>query len=188
MRRASIAAGAFACAIGLLLVGPRTSVSQAPAAEFQLKGTFLYNFAQFVQWPSHAFPEPDAPFRICVAGDPFGAELDKIIAGENLGGRRMTARRLVPGDNAAGCQILYVSPREAARSLELIKAAANKPILTVGEAENFIDLGGMIRFTIVAHRVRFEINPDAAEQASLRVSSRLLRVADIAHPRRGVAP
>jgi hypothetical protein len=41
----------------------------------------------------------------------------------------------------------------------------------------------MIRFTDVAHRVRFEVNPDAAERAALRMSSRLLRVADIARPR-----
>jgi hypothetical protein len=43
--------------------------------------------------------------------------------------------------------------------------------------------GGMIRFTETARRVQFEINPDAAERHSLKISSRLLRLASIVRPR-----
>jgi hypothetical protein len=53
------------------------------------------------------------------------------------------------------------------------------PILTVGDAADFIGRGGMIRFAEVANRIRFEINPGAAERSGLRVSSRLLRLAEI---------
>jgi hypothetical protein len=60
-----------------------------------------------------------------------------------------------------------------------IFASDGVPVLTVGDAEDFIDLGGMIRFTEADRRIRFEINPAAAERVSLRVSSRLLRLADI---------
>jgi len=59
--------------------------------------------------------------------------------------------------------------------------------LTVGDSEEFINEGGMIRFTEAGRRIRFEINPDAAADASLRVSSRLLRLADIARPRQRAA-
>jgi hypothetical protein len=87
--------------------GERAAVrGSAPAVEFQVKATFLYNFAQFIQWPPHAFAKPDAPFTICVAGDPFREELEKIISGEKLGTRPMVVRRLASGGHAAGCQML----------------------------------------------------------------------------------
>jgi preprotein translocase subunit Sec61beta len=80
--------------------------------------------------------------------------------------------------------MLYIALSESRRSTEIITAARNLPILTVGEPEDFINAGGMIRFTESGHRIKFQINPDAAERASLKVSSRLLRLADIVRPRR----
>ena len=72
---------------------------------------------------------------------------------------------------------------------DIIKAAGNGPVLTVGDTAGFINSGGMIRFTERGRRIRFEINLAAAERASLRVSSRLLRLADIVRPRRrGATP
>jgi hypothetical protein len=59
------------------------------------------------------------------------------------------------------------------------------PILTVGDTEEFINGGGMVRFVETGRRIRFEINPDAVERVSLRVSSRLLRLADIVRQRAG---
>jgi hypothetical protein len=47
-------------------------------------------------------------------------------------------------------------------------------VLTVGEASHFNQAGGMIRFFIQDNKVRFEINPNAAGQARLRISSKLL--------------
>jgi hypothetical protein len=61
-------------------------------------------------------------------------------------------------------------------------AAANAPILTVGETDDFIDNGGIIRFIKIGNRIHFQINPDAAERLSLKVSSRLLHLAEVVKP------
>jgi len=55
--------------------------SQIAAREYQVKAVFLFNFAQFVEWPPTAFPEATAPLVIGVLGaDPFGAALTKPCA------------------------------------------------------------------------------------------------------------
>src|SRR5436309_15415348 len=42
-------------------------------SELDVKAAFLYNFAQFVQWPPEAFPAVDTPFTIGILGtDPCG--------------------------------------------------------------------------------------------------------------------
>jgi len=52
-------------------------------------------------------------------------------------------------------------------------------ILTVGEAEDFTSEGGIVRFVLDAGRVRLEFNLDAADEAKLRISSKLLSLAKI---------
>ena len=60
-----------------------------------------------------------------------------------------------------------------------IDAAAGLPVLTVGEADNFTRDGGIISFYAQGTKIRFEINKQVAENAGLRISSRLLRLARI---------
>ena len=43
-------------------------------------------------------------------------------------------------------------------------------------------MGGIINFIIVDKKVHFEINPEAAEQSRLKISSQLLKLAKIVIP------
>jgi len=45
--------------------------------------------------------------------------------------------------------------------------------------EGFAQSGGVINFVTVEKKIRFEINLDAAERADLKISSKLLRLAQI---------
>jgi hypothetical protein len=180
MKRRTLAAAVISI---VMLVETLAFGFQAPSVEAQVKAAFLYNFVQFIQWPDQAFAGPEAPFTMCVIGDPFDGALDKTVVGERLNGRSIAIRRLSAPENVRGCHLVYAGKTDARRSMEIVALAGGMPVLTVGDSEDFINVGGMIRFTEAGHRIRFEINPDAAERVSLRVSSRLLRLADIARPR-----
>ena len=72
---------AIGAILGILLI-PLTGVNATPrsaaAQEYDLKAAFLFNFAQFVEWPRDAFSENTTPIIIGVLGqDPFGASLDR---------------------------------------------------------------------------------------------------------------
>ena len=76
-----------------------------------------------------------------------------------------------------GSHILFV-PRERGGELsEVLAAAKGHPALVVGESEGFAKRGGAINFFTEDSKLRFEINPDAARSAGLKISSRLLRLA-----------
>jgi hypothetical protein len=53
------------------------------------------------------------------------------------------------------------------------------PILTIGETPGFAKRGCIINLIVEDNKVRFEVNLDAAKQADLTVSSRLLALAKI---------
>ena len=100
----------------------------------------------------------------------------KMIAGES--GERPESGR---PENQAGaasakaCQVLFISKSE--KDVAKILPALGPGVLTVGEGEISIRDGGMIAFVIENRRVRFDINQTAAENAGLKLSSKLLSVA-----------
>src|SRR5690242_7969560 len=77
---------------------PRPQVADVQAA-------YLFRFSKFVTWP-----DGPGPFSICVIGrDPFGPKLDSTVAGENVEGRSVVARRITKSQDALGCRILFIS-------------------------------------------------------------------------------
>jgi hypothetical protein len=156
------------CALCLV---PCALTAQAVPLEYRVKAGYLFNFAKFVEWPANA---PPGPITVCVAGrNVFGEVLDEIIRGETINGRPLTARVVLEPDS--GCHVLFV-PRGAAAAAYL-RAARGAPVLTVGEADDFIAAGGIVNFILDGGNVRFEIDPEKADAARLRISSRLLRLA-----------
>lgn len=162
-------------ALCLLLATARLAAQLADPAppEYHVKAAFLLNFTRFIEWPAAAFPRPDTPFQICIAGDdPFGGVIDQIVEGERVSDRRLAVRRTREG--AAGeCHLLFVT-----RDKEDPAPLPRRPgMLVVGDSADILRDGGMIAFVIADRRVRFDINLRAAQSAGLRISSKLLSVA-----------
>lgn len=145
--------------------------------EYQIKAAFLYNFAKFIDWPAEAFASGGAPLVIGVVGtDPFGSALDQAINGKNVAGRQLIVRRLKWGQNLRACHILFISSSERQHLPQIIQSLRGTSVLTVGDVGGFTQQGGIINFTLEASKVRFEINTRGADQAGLKVSSKLLQL------------
>ena len=151
--------------------------AQEVPLEYRIKAAYLYNFVKYVEWPG---PVPDS-IVICVAGqNPFGTVLEDMIRNERV--RGIPLRSVVIPGPIDECHVVF-TPRTS-RVPVYLKAATGTPTLTVGETDNFIELGGMINFFLVEGKiVRFEINRAAAERVNLRISTRLLQLARLAEPR-----
>jgi len=152
----------------------------APFREYDVKAVFLFNFAQFVEWPEPVASDTNTAFVIGVLGDdPFGDILDATVTGERVRGRPLTVRRFRKPEEARGCHLVFVSRSEKGRLADVVRRLGGQGILTVGDVESFGRLGGMITFKMAGGKVQFEINAGAAEREGLRLSAKLLRVARI---------
>jgi YfiR/HmsC-like len=179
---ALLRAGFLAAAV--LLAESGAAAQTGPALEYRVKAVFLYNFAQFVDWPADAFADAQAPVVIGVLGDdPFGPVLDEAVRGERLAGRPFEIRRYHRADEIKGCHILFISQSETDRLDEIFPGLRNRSILTVGEGEGFATRGGIVRFVNDKNRIRLRINLEAAQAAKLTISSKLLRSAEIVTPK-----
>jgi hypothetical protein len=163
--------------LGLLAmtVGARAPAAGAASLEYAVKASYLYKFAPFVEWPPRAFAAPDSPLRICVVGaDPFGAMLADGVRGQQVDGHPMTVEHPDAAAGMAQCHILFVGKTVA--PADLLRAVAGRPVLTVTDRSRGV-VGGMIEFTLVDGRVRFDIDDAAAAASGVQISSKLLQLA-----------
>jgi hypothetical protein len=147
-------------------------------SEYQIKAVFLFNFAQFVEWPENAFAATNSPIVIGVLGtDPFGAALPQAVAGESIGGRPLEVRRGRTLAELGRCHLLFICRSEQERLPRLLRELRGTGVLTVGETEAFARAGGVVSFLMEGNKVRFAVDPEAAVAEGLRVSAKLLKVA-----------
>jgi hypothetical protein len=157
-----------------------THAQPAASKEYQIKAAFLFNFVQFVEWPAAAFPDALAPVRIGVLGeDPFGSSLQEIVQGEKVHDRNLVLQRSREIEDLKDCHLLFICKSERARVGEILSEVAPRSVLTVSEVEGFAQRGGIINLYLEANKVRFEINPTAAQLHGLKISSQLLSLGKI---------
>lgn len=164
----------------LLFIGwaGRVLGQTSASSEYQVKAAFLFHFAQFVEWPPETFKDATSPVTYCTAGaDPFHGVLEAGLDRKTIGGRPIRVLHFKQAQEIQGCQVLFVGTQEKKFISTILANVRATPVLTVGESENFARQGGMIGFFLEDNKVRFEINLDAAEQAKLKISARLLTLA-----------
>ncbi|HEV2489102.1 MAG TPA: YfiR family protein [Candidatus Acidoferrales bacterium] len=167
----------------LVLPGATSNWAQAsPPSEYQVKAAFIYNFAKFVDWPADAFTDEKSPFALCVYGkDPFGSTLDDTTRGKTIGTREFVVRRTRKIQDLSGCQIVFVSDSESEHLPEILAGLHGTSALLIGESPHFAEQGGQIQFVPEGKRIRFSINVDSVNRAHIRMSSKLLALAQIVH-------
>jgi hypothetical protein len=150
------------------------------SSEYQVKAVFLFNFTHFIDWPDFAFESPYSTFNIGIIGpDPFGPYLDAAVEGERIGTHVIKVNRYTKLSDIKNCHILYIASQDPDEVRSILEAVKGKNILTVSDTPNFIRWGGMIRFYTEQSRIRLQINNTLARSAELKISSKLLRVAQV---------
>jgi hypothetical protein len=164
MRRALLTAVAIA-----LLLHPLACRADE-GLEYQVKAAFLFNFLKFVEWPPAA---GDSPWVIGILGrDPFAGMLEDTVRGKMVSGRRVEVRRYARPTDVKDCNILFIGRAD----YERLGMPVQPGLLTVGEAPGFLKSGGIINFYLDDNHVHFEIRPEVAHAAGLRLSSQLLKL------------
>ena len=166
-----------------------TAGAQHPGAsgssEHVIKAGYIYNFAKLVEWP--ALPvRKGQPIVIGVLGnEAFATVLRRVVEGKKIDDRPFHVRSLKHKElKDCGCQILFVAASQNSRADEIIQFQNTASVLTIAETADFARRGGIIALILEDSKVRFMVNVDAANEAALTVSSRLLALATIVHTSR----
>jgi hypothetical protein len=168
-------AALLAALAGTLLADP--AAAQSSMSEPQAKAAFVLNFARYVEWPERSFATRDSPLLICLLGrDSLGSAL-AALENRPVQNRLVSVRMVASVDEARPCHVLFIGASETRRLTLLMRSLAGQPVLTVSDADGFIDAGGAIGIVQGDGHLQFEVNRQTLEQAQLKASSNLLKLA-----------
>lgn len=158
--------------IGICLSGQNLAQqSEVDKSEYRLKTVYLFHFAELTEWPKASPPS------ICLLGhSPLEAYLP-ALQGQKVHNVALTVI-LSPQQPSEDCRILVLAEL-AALTKPLLEQAKIRHILLVSDAEHFAEQGGMIQFSLRDNKLKLVVNLNSVKQANLKLSSKLLRMAEI---------
>lgn len=161
------------------LLQPPFPASAAPFGEYEVKAGFLFNFMNFVSWANA--PGDAAGHMVLVVFDTgsVGKTIADALATESVQGKPLKVLLTNQPADAKKGHLVFIPASYAGEPAKILQAVHGLPVLTVGEDDNFIASGGMVNFVRQGAKIRFEVNPRAAQQAGLKISSQLLKLAII---------
>jgi hypothetical protein len=175
---ALLCAAALCGELGLLPPAHAENAAASAVLERRVKAAFLYKFLGYAEFPAGAFADAASPVVIGVAGaDDLAAELARIVSGRTVNNRPIAVRVLREHELGTPVHLLFLGGADAGRVGRMVRTASNA-LLVVTECEGGLQLGSAINFRIVDERVRFDVALDAAERNGIKLSSRLLTVAN----------
>jgi uncharacterized protein DUF4154 len=163
--------------LAALLSGPSAAAAQDVSVPV-LKAAFLTNFAKFAVWPDEGAPA-GRTFTFCVSGDKAVAAALEQGFKAHPGQEPVSVIFVEPDGPLSACQMLYLGGlnlRDTRRALDALKGA---PTFTVSDVDGFAQQGGMVQLRLEQGRMRFVINPAAAQRAHIALSAKLLSLATI---------
>ncbi len=146
----------------------------------KVMATFVYNFANFVEWPKDAFDTTNAPLKICLFGKvSFSSILENF---DETPVRDRMLRILVTkkhNEIKDGCHILYVGEDQLNNLETFFNNLNHSYVLSVASMKGFLESGGILNILRTSDKQRFEINLSKATENGLEFNSDLLMLARI---------
>lgn len=174
LRASLLSLAAFACASAL------SGADRPGLSEQELKAAALNQVIHFARWPTGAFNAADSPLVIGIYGaDPFGSLIDELTRDEFAGGHPVKVTRCFTPEAAAACHVVYLADGSDRAADRLLHALEKRAVLTVSGDEEFAERGGIVSLAVKGNRIRVLVNLEAAREANVTLSSKLLRLAEI---------
>ncbi|HRH77768.1 MAG TPA: YfiR family protein [Cellvibrionaceae bacterium] len=170
------------CAVAALFFIPHGAWANSDNvdAQLQVRAQFIYNFANFVEWPKDAFATVEAPIKVCLFGEVDFAPYLFAFADTLIGSRPLKIQRANEiAEIRAGCHILYVGQDERVKLPTFWQQIHYIYVLSIGDRQGFADKGGIINILRAQDKMQFEVNIENALANGLFLDSDLLALARV---------
>lgn len=150
--------------------------------EHQIHSHFVYNFANFVEWPNAAFSGLNSKLKLCFVS-PLGVmgHLTKVN-GSLVGDRVLdVVEGYSPDDEKieSGCHLLFVDTQDPYLLKEFYSNENHAFLLSVGNKPDFASDHGIVNIFRVGDGAEIEINLKKANQNKLKINTDLLSISTI---------
>ena len=161
--------------ITLPLQGKNTSQRVSLFEEYSLKAAFTLNFARLTRWPE----TNKENLSMCIMGNNTMQNAFRIVQDQFINDKLSQLKVINRDREIKDCQVLFITDMSHNRLRKIYSSARNHAILTISETKDISRSGAIINFIKEGDKIRFQVNVNYAQQAGLKISSRLLKLAII---------
>lgn len=144
------------------------------SADYKFQSLFLYNIGKLSKWT----PDREAgDFKVGVWGDRQITEtMSRALLDKKIGSQNVKVSLYEEMSDITDCHILFV-PATARVSIEKLAPILEKHnIMLITEHDGWGKKGSIINFVIVNGKMKFEVNPIAAQKANVKLSNNLMNM------------
>ena len=170
----------IAASSSIVLAATGRSWAEEEQDDYAVKVGDLYNFCNYVRWPSQVSPNS---LTIGVLGPalkvPETVGTIRQLNGQEIANRQIVLRAFTSIEKYQPCDMVFATGAEAADPdilAKLVKLTEKKPVLIVSEAPDGRQRGATINFVRVGKTIKLEIKQSAAKAAGLVINAKLLRL------------
>ncbi|WP_420403528.1 YfiR family protein [Nisaea sp.] len=150
-----------------------------PSRDDAIKAGFLFNFAEFADWPDKQPRSTDIAF--CIEADTIPREAFGSFASVQIGERQISTAVAAATDfldSRTTCDLVFLRSPEPhlARFLSL---AEQHHVLLVSDRDGFAVGGGHVELYLSQGKYRFRVNLTTLKRSGIKLSSKVLRLAEI---------
>jgi len=160
------------CLILFFLFAGATRLA-ATEPEDELRAATVLAFLRHAEWSP---PRPGVTLIVGVVGRASMAQaLQRSLDGKTAHNRTMRVVRVKRPSESQECQALYLALESRSELKQFVSALHSPGLLSIGEMDHFLDLGGAVQLLIQDGRIGFEVSQEALDRSAVSISSKLLR-------------
>ena len=152
----------------------------ASYAEHSLKAASLYNFPDFITWPSVSNNAPVSDINYCALHNgQVRSSLSLLICSDQDPTVKRNFSLLPNRRQITTCHLLFLDSSDLITNPNLLEMTSGAPVLTVSDQKEFLEKSGIIKLARENNLVKVHLNVDKLTEYAFPVSSQLMRQATI---------
>ena len=144
-------------------------------SEDKLKVVIIAKVAKFIKWKDNNHDK----FIITVLNNPYGELFNEILNGKKIKNKSVEIKYIDNIDDLSDTNVLYIPVSDAKSLAVILEKTKGKNILTVSDIRGFADKNGVMQIYFASQKVKLRINLKTAKSDNKKISSSLLRIADV---------
>ena len=145
-----------------------STASYAIENEYSRKAEILKNLVSTISWPNGIVK--DNTVNICLWGKWTDSKPFNDLNGTESNHYKIRVRQSSTLEDAAkNCQIIFISQSQESQAKKIIQRFAKKPVLLLGDIDNFARDGGSMNFMKLNDALALSVNVVSIKEANLHL-------------------
>ncbi len=169
---------AFLSAVPLLSGAPEPGPTRGAEATAS-KAAFLFNLSRFIEWQDPQAVVGDSPIIFAVMeDDSLGPALKEMLESKGLNGQVLVIRDESQVKAAREFFNVFSFPgQDAVTASRVLDELKGSRVLTVSEARDFLERGGMVQVEMTGDSMQFKVNEKMLAAEGLKAAPAIRRMA-----------